>query len=185
MRYKTPSRPSKIKNCVYCGKEFKTFASREKKYCQQKCYFQSGDIKKARVGKKHSIETIEKLRRDGKREDSARAKTWFKLGHTEWNHPNVKKNWIKKGTKPSNYKGGYRTKWEKIKDSKEYREWRKTVFQRDNYSCVFCGKRGVEIHADHIKPKAQFEHLTFDVDNGRTLCVPCHMNTPTWGRGKL
>lgn len=185
MKYKTPSRPSLVKNCIYCNSEFRTFASREGKYCRRQCYFDSGDIQKIRIGKKHNAETIEKLRKDGLRKDSGRASAWFKPGHKAWDHPNVKRNWIKKGTRPSNYKGGYRKKWDVIKDSKEYRDWRKAVFVRDRYTCVFCNAYGVDIHADHIKPKAQFEELTFDVDNGRTLCVPCHMKTPTWGTGRL
>jgi len=35
-------------------------------------------------------------------------------------------------------------------------ETKKAIFERDGYKCVICGKgkkEGVEIHADHIKPK--------------------------------
>lgn len=46
------------------------------------------------------------------------------------------------------------------------------IFRRDNYKCVVCGrskKDGVEICADHIKPKDKGGSNT--VDNGQTLCT--------------
>ena len=64
----------------------------------------------------------------------------------------------------------------------EYRKWRKDVFTRDNYTCQDCGLRGVRLHADHIKPYALFPELIFVLENGRTLCAPCHYKTPTFGR---
>ena len=66
----------------------------------------------------------------------------------------------------------------------EHRLWRTSVFQRDNYSCVECGKRGGKLCADHIKPHCLFPELRFDVDNGRTLCEPCHKATDTFA-GKM
>jgi hypothetical protein len=47
------------------------------------------------------------------------------------------------------------------------------IFQRDNYRCVMCGRGqpdGVEIHADHIKPKDLGGKAT--IENGQTLCAP-------------
>ncbi len=46
------------------------------------------------------------------------------------------------------------------------------IFRKDNYECVFCGrgrKDGVEICADHIKPKDKGGSNT--LDNGQTLCM--------------
>jgi hypothetical protein len=46
------------------------------------------------------------------------------------------------------------------------------IFERDNYKCVVCGhgtKDGVEICADHIKPKDKGGDNS--VDNGQTLCM--------------
>jgi 5-methylcytosine-specific restriction endonuclease McrA len=37
------------------------------------------------------------------------------------------------------------------------------------------------LQADHIKPFAHHPELRFDVNNGRTLCVPCHRKTDTYG----
>jgi hypothetical protein len=63
----------------------------------------------------------------------------------------------------------------------EYRLWRESVFKRDGWTCVHCGQIGGRLHADHIKPWAHHPELRYDVDNGRTLCVPCHHKTPTYG----
>lgn len=46
------------------------------------------------------------------------------------------------------------------------------IFRRDDYRCVICGKGGpdgVEIHADHIKPKDFGGKAT--IENGQTLCA--------------
>lgn len=61
--------------------------------------------------------------------------------------------------------------------SVEATEWRKSVFERDDYTCQFCGVRGSYLEADHIKPWAYFPKLRFDLSNGRTLCKPCHNTT--------
>lgn len=68
-----------------------------------------------------------------------------------------------------------------IKQSYEYKLWRKSVFERDNYTCQMCKQRGGELQADHIKPQSIYPELRLDLDNGRTLCRPCHQTTDTWG----
>lgn len=85
-----------------------------------------------------------------------------------------------KGEKNPNWKGGITPKNMKIRKSKEYRLWRKAVFERDYYKCVWCGAGG-NLNADHIKQFALFPELRFAIDNGRTLCVPCHRTTKTYG----
>lgn len=48
---------------------------------------------------------------------------------------------------------------------------KREIFERDNYKCVVCGKgvkEGVEIHADHIKPKDLGGRAI--LGNGQTLC---------------
>jgi hypothetical protein len=48
---------------------------------------------------------------------------------------------------------------------------KQAIFERDGYRCVICGKglkEGVEIHADHIKPKDLGGKAT--LENGQTLC---------------
>lgn len=88
----------------------------------------------------------------------------------------------KKGDKSYLWKGGITPEHRLIRATVEYKLWRKSVFERDNYTCVLCGARGVKLHADHIQRFAEHPELRFVLSNGRTLCVPCHKATPTWGR---
>ena len=69
----------------------------------------------------------------------------------------------------------------KIRHSLEYRLWRIAVFERDNYTCIWCGSKE-KIEADHIKRFSQYPELRFAIDNGRTLCRKCHETTYTYER---
>lgn len=76
-----------------------------------------------------------------------------------------------------------------------YNMWRMEIFERDNFTCSDCGKRGSKIQADHIKPfisiilekgiktyeQALDTEELWDIKNGRTLCLSCHYKTPTFG----
>lgn len=68
--------------------------------------------------------------------------------------------------------------WEKTdhdaRTSPEYEDWRTKVFERDDYRCARCGRRGVRLNAHHKKPFAKFPEDRFDIDNGVTLCEECH-----------
>jgi len=103
--------------------------------------------------------------------------------HNVSNRPEVKEkiSLSKMGSKNPNWKGGVTPKNTAIRQSTEYKDWRIKVFQRDNYTCQECGSRGVTLHADHIKPFAYYPELRLVIENGRTLCVPCHQETETYG----
>lgn len=69
-----------------------------------------------------------------------------------------------------------RTMEERIKDRRypEYYEWRRQVFERDDYTCQICGLRGGRLNAHHIQSFAKFPELRTDLTNGVTLCKDCH-----------
>lgn len=78
------------------------------------------------------------------------------------------------GDKHYNWQGGITPENLKIRNQLDYKEWRKSVFERDNYTCQGCSIRGGYLEADHIKPFSMYPKLRLDLDNGRTLCKPCH-----------
>jgi len=132
---------------------------------------------KSAFGRKVSNETRERLRKanTGKRhsEDTKRKLSLLMKGRNS-------------GSDHYLWKGGSKNRERnRIMESYEYRTWRKEVFERDDYTCQECGRRGGDLNADHIKPFALYPDLRFDVDNGRTLCVGCHRKTPTYGFGAI
>ena len=64
---------------------------------------------------------------------------------------------------------------ERIRNSKEYADWRNAVFERDDYICQKCGQRGGELNAHHIKLYADYPDLRLDLNNGITFCKECHI----------
>lgn len=128
------------------------------------------------TGYTHSIETRQKMSANNARTN---------LGKTFSIETRLKMSVIasmnKLGENNPNWKGGTTAEAQNIRGSARYRNWRTAVFLRDNYTCQDCGARGCELNADHIKPFSQFPELRFEVSNGRTLCVPCHKDTPTYG----
>lgn len=62
---------------------------------------------------------------------------------------------------------------QELRHSAEYKQWRRSVLQRDGWRCRYCQSDG-DLHAHHIKPWATFPDDRFLVNNGLTLCAPCH-----------
>lgn len=60
------------------------------------------------------------------------------------------------------------------RNSAKYLHWRQTVFERDNYTCQKCGKRGGNLEAHHIDNFHDYIDLRYDLNNGTTLCRKCH-----------
>ena len=85
----------------------------------------------------------------------------------------------KKKQKENNgmWKGGKAKERNCSSQTRAYKRWRKAVFERDDYTCVFCSTRGGNLNADHILPYAFFPHLRLSLNNGRTLCIDCHQKT--------
>lgn len=144
------------------------------------------------LGFQHSEETIRKVREASLRQDHS-----WKIGMKASEETRKKQSEARKGkpfTKSHrenmsgenhwNWKGGITTDNEMQRKSLEYRLWRESVFQRDNWTCQECGVKGGTLHADHIKPFSQYPDLRLALDNGRTLCVGCHRKTETYA-GRL
>lgn len=140
--------------CKRCKKEVRSFPSRPRVYCSHSCAMTG---KKQRIGLKPT-NAVKKGQR-------LSPKTEFKKGH-----------------KPINYiDGRYATRDRRQRSSKEWKQWRQDVFERDDYTCQTCGKRRCTLHPHHIHSRKQFPELIYDVWNGVTLYVPCHMRKTMGG----
>ena len=87
------------------------------------------------------------------------------------------------GSKNPNWKGGITPINKAIRDSRQAREWRLSVFRRDDWTCQHCWNRSrknnyIRIEAHHVKPFAVFPELRFEITNGLTLCKQCHNKQP-------
>ena len=113
-----------------------------------------------------------------------------RLGEKHWNYgkklsikTRKKMSVAQKGEKSHLWRGGITKANVLIRCSLKYRLWRQKVFERDDYTCVFCKRKkevSGKLNADHIKPFADYPKLRFDISNGRTLCIDCHESTPTY-----
>lgn len=147
----------------------------------------------AATGFKHSEETKKKISEISKRQkpkimsqEARRKISDIKKG---------KKNPKITGSNHYNWKGGVTTLNMVIRSSIKMRQWRCDVYQRDDYTCQWCGQRGGKLNADHIKSfsdimreykiksleDAESCEELWNINNGRTLCVKCHWKTDNYG----
>ncbi len=67
----------------------------------------------------------------------------------------------------------------------DYKKWRLSVFERDDFVCQKCGYFngcGVsrkDLNAHHIVRWIDSIELRYEVDNGMTLCAECHIKEHT------
>lgn len=189
--------------CLYCNKQYKRIRVKTL-YCDKTC------ADKGRVGKftawnkgktGYLSETIRQKMSQRRKGRVPWNKGTTGLMPTPWNKgipatPKelerlrlLAKTRNQSGENHWNWQGGITPENYKIRNSPEYKNWRDRVFIRDNYTCQKCSRKRrpsdrVVLHADHIKPFATHPELRLCVDNGRTLCRECHLNTDTWG-GRL
>jgi len=67
-----------------------------------------------------------------------------------------------------------------IRNSKEYREWRKSVLDAWGNKCVLCGSSKL-INVHHILPKKIYRKYLLDFRNGIPFCYKCHREVHLFG----
>ena len=176
----------KILNCIICTSEFQRWPSEIKngrnKFCSIKC--KAIQMSKDKKGENNPMWRGGKILLNCivcnnefrvKRHLENIAKFCSSQCHRKWQRETMRRenHW--------NWKGGIDSESHRLRNSFEYKLWRKSVFERDNYTCIWCGANKSEtLNADHIKPFSLFPELRFAIDNGRTLCVDCHKTTDSY-----
>jgi len=132
--------------------------------------------RKIRLGNKGKVlskETREKIKNNN-------SKYWLGKNRSEDTIIKIRNaNIGRTGEKSANWKGGITPINSKIRNSEQYEQWRKSVFERDNFTCQNCGKTSgngtaVYLEAHHIKTFSLYPELRFEPSNGLTLCEECH-----------
>jgi hypothetical protein len=127
-------------------------------------------------GKDQFTDKIIKRIADNKRGKHHAPQSEFKNGH---------KPYPVYGKKNINWKGGICSENYKLRRSVRYIKWRKKIFERDNYTCKKCGKKGGKLHPHHIKSWSRYPKLRFVVGNGITFCIDCHKKTDSYLNNKI
>lgn len=87
----------------------------------------------------------------------------------------IKSSCKQRGIAFEDFEGFATTEQHMARNNTYYKEWVRNVFQRDNYTCQCCGKRGGNLNAHHLYNFAEYEDLRYDVENGITFCEECHL----------
>lgn len=144
-------------------------------------------IDKMKLGIKrwHETDEYKKFIEDC-RERGKLNKNGFQRGHKmheKYPHLKEKIREYQHGSKHWNWKGGITPEVIRLRGNKEYIAWRKSIFERDDYTCQECGVRGGYLEAHHhlipftkLFAEKNFKKM-WDMDNGKTLCRACHDKT--------
>ena len=174
-----------VRKCLFCTDDFNVpRKNKSQRFCSVQCVGKSQKnkipwnkgIKGRKVWMNISGLRSHKIGEFIHTEESKRKNRIANLGRVAWNKG--KPSGLS-GSRHWNWQGGKTEERDRLRKTLEYKDWRLSVFLRDNKTCIICSSKK-DIEADHIKPWSIFPELRFTLSNGRTLCHSCHVNTPTY-----
>ena len=160
--------------CEICGKEFNT-DNKKQKCCSVECKgrLRSLNLVGENNPKYNSIKTScdycgKEVEINKYRYNNHKNHFCSRECKDKWNSENIK------GKNHPSYNPNL-TDEERDRNYPEYKDWRKAVYERDNYTCQCCGdNKGHNLNAHHIYGYTEYKDLRTDVDNGISLCEECH-----------
>ena len=121
-------------------------------------------------GKRHSRKTIKKIRikKLGSKYPNRKTPISFTKEHRKKMSDSHKKE------KHWNWQGGITSKNTKVRRSKKYKQWSRSVLKRDSFTCQKYKTKGGYLIAHHIQNFSDHPKLRFILDNGITLSKNAH-----------
>jgi 5-methylcytosine-specific restriction endonuclease McrA len=159
-----------ITKCIICSAEICDWPSRKRKVCSKECekkYISTHLKEKFKRGEIFGTEHRANISKALKTSEKAK-RTQFKGGSE---NPAYGRN--QTGSANANWKGGITGTNQKKRNDPRMKEWRRSVFERDSYTCQDCGAKGY-LQAHHLTPLSVDLTKAFDIENGKTVCVECH-----------
>lgn len=86
----------------------------------------------------------------------------------------IRRSDTQKGELSHLWRGGKTSANGIFRESFSYDNWRKSVFERDDWRCQICFERGGKITAHHILKFSEHPEYRIDINNGISLCWNCH-----------
>lgn len=87
----------------------------------------------------------------------------------------IKSSCRQRGITIEEFDGFSTTEQHMARNNTYYKEWIRKVFERDDYTCQCCGKRGGNLNAHHLYNFSEYPNLRYDISNGITFCRECHL----------
>lgn len=144
--------------CKVCGKQFKGDKYNANKYCSRDCYLEDHRIK-------NKIRICPKCKKSFEAKSSEDIYCSWECYNSDRHMPKGENHW--------NWQNGKSLENDRH-DSNEYKQWRKMVYERDQYKCVKYGSKN-KLNAHHIKSWKYYPDLRYNINNGITLCEKCHI----------
>ena len=182
--------------CKQCGGTFYANRCSNRMFCTRRCHgdWMSDNLTGSNnsfYGMHHSIDTKQSIsesqtgdknywRTSGKVNSAAICamndkRTGVKLSEDE----RIRISCTLRNILPEDFDGFVSNERKKFMESGEYKRWRDSIFERDDYTCQECFKRGGNLNVHHILPYKDYpdEYFTLNYLNGITLCRKCHEKT--------